>query len=117
MFDPANPLPYIVGILVIVLAYFLKDAHMHIKIKLEKTATAKELEEAKEQWRLDFLEIQRRHQLETTRLEAQYEQKFQGAVVQFQNQVTGVQNQIMGVERNLTDRMDMILRIIERRNT
>ena len=84
MFDPANPIPYIVGLLVITLAYFLKDAHTQIKIGLDQKATQKELEEAKEKWRMDLREQSERHQRDTARLEKQYEQKFDAVVQQFQ---------------------------------
>lgn len=110
MFDPSNPTPYVIGLLVVVVGYFVKDAYMHLKMGLKEKATQKQLEDAETAWRTDLREMREHHQLETTRLEAQYEQKFQGVVTQFQNQM-------MSVERNLTDRMDMILRIIERRNT
>lgn len=109
MLDPANPTPYIVGLLIVVLAYFLKDAHMQIKLGLKEKATQKQLEDAEAAWRTDLREMREQHQLETARLEAQYEQKFAAVVSQFQGQ-------LLSVEKTLIDRMDMILRIIERRN-
>lgn len=109
MFDAANPTPWIVGLLVLTLAYFLKDAHTQIKIGLEQKATQKALEEAKENWRQDLRELTERHQRETTRMEAQYELKFAAVVNQFQGRMDSI-------EKNLNDKMDMILHIIERRN-
>lgn len=109
MFDPSNPAPYIVGMLVLVLAYFLKDAHTQIKIGLEQKATQKALEEAKEAWRADLRALNESHRRETERLEVQYEQKFAAVVAQFQGSMESV-------ERNLTSKIDMVLHIIERRN-
>ncbi len=107
--DPSNPWPYIIGLIVAVCLYFLKDAHTQIKIGLEQKATSKALEDAKADWRMDLREQNERHQRETARLETQYEQKFAAVVAQFQGRMDSI-------EKNLTDRMDMILHIIERRN-
>lgn len=110
MFDAANPTPWVVGMLVVTLAYFLRDSHTHIKAKIEQAATQKALEEAKESWRQDLRELTERHQRETTRMEAQYELKFAAVVSQFQGRMDSI-------EKNLNDKMDMILHIIERRNS
>jgi len=108
MLDPSNPIPWIIGMLVLVLAYFLKDAHTQIKIGLEQKATLKALEEAKEAWRSDLRDQSERHQRETARLEVQYEQKFAAVVSQFQDRMDSI-------EKHLADKMSTILHIIERR--
>ena len=108
MLDLTNPAPYIVVLLVLTLAYFLKDAHTTIKIGLEQKATQKALEDAKSEWRNDLREIQERHQRETSRLEQQYEQKFAAVVTQFQDRMDSV-------ERNLQGRMDLILELLKQR--
>jgi len=107
MFDVTNPTAWIVGTVVLMLAYFLKDAHTTIKIGLEQRATQKALEEAKSEWRTDLREQNDRHQRETTRLEQQYEQKFAAVVTQFQDRMDSV-------ERNLQGRMDLILELLKR---
>lgn len=112
MFDPANPTPYLIGVLIAaligILAYFLKDAHLNIKVGLEQRATQKALEEAKSDWRTDLREMQGRHQRETDRLEQQYEKKFAAVVTQFQDRMDSV-------ERNLQGRMDLILELLKQR--
>jgi hypothetical protein len=112
MFDPANPAPYLIGVLVAALiatlGYFLKDAHTNIKVGLEQRATQKALEEAKADWRTDLRDMQARHQRETDRLEQQYEKKFAAVVNQFQDRMDSV-------ERNLQGRMDMILELLKQR--
>lgn len=105
--DPNNAGPWIVGVVVLMLAYFLIDAHGAIKIGLEKRATQQSLDDAKNEWRSDLREIQERHQRETTRLEQQYEQKFAAVVTQFQDRMDSV-------ERNLQGRMDLILELLKR---
>lgn len=108
MFDPATPAPYLIGLLISVLAYFLKDAHSTIKIGLEKKATQEALDKATTEWRSDLKDMQERHQRETARLEHQYEQKFAGVVQQFQDRMNSV-------EKNLQDRMDLILEVLKQR--
>lgn len=103
-----NPLPYIVGLLVVTLAYFLRDAHMNIKIGLEQKATREALDDAKLAWRADLHEMQDRYQRETARLENQYEKKFAAVVTQFQDRMDSV-------ERNLQGRMDLILELLKQR--
>jgi|SRR6185312_15678520 len=106
MFDPQTPAPYLIALLISVLAYFLKDAHTTIKLGLEKKATQEALDKATEAWRSDLKEMQARHQSETARLEHQYEQKFAGVVQQFQDRMNSV-------EKNLQDRMDLILQVLK----
>ena len=115
MFDPANPAPYLIVLLIGVLAYFLKDAHSTIKIGLEKRATQEALDKATDAWRKDLVgmearhqQMEERHQRETARLEHQYEQKFAGVVQQFQDRMSSV-------EKNLQDRMDLILEVLKQR--
>lgn len=108
MLDFSNPAPYVVGMVIMVLAYFLKDAHANIKVGLEQKATQKALDDAKTEWRADLINIETRHQRETNRLEAQYEQKFAAVVTQFQDRMDGV-------ERNLQGRMDLILELLKQR--
>ena len=103
-----NPIPYIVAVLVALLAYFLRDAHMTIKIGLEQKATHASLEEAKSQWRTDLREMEERHQRDNNRLEQQYEKKFAAVVAQFQDRMDSV-------ERNLQGRMDLILELLKQR--
>jgi len=108
VFDPTNPVPYILAVLIVTLGYFLKDAHTTIRVGLEQRATQKALEEAKTEWRTDLREMQDRHQRETARLEQQYEKKFAAVVVQFQDRMDSV-------ERNLQGRMDLILELLKQR--
>jgi uncharacterized membrane protein YgaE (UPF0421/DUF939 family) len=108
MFDPSNPLPYVVTLLILTLAYFLKDAHQNIKIGMEQKASQQALDEAKAEWRNDLRDMQERHQRETQRLEHQYEQKFAAVVTQFQDRMDSV-------ERNLSGRMDLILELLKQR--
>lgn len=108
MFDLTTPAPYLIGMLIGVLGYFLKDAHTQIKIGLEKKATQEALDRATGEWRADLKEMQDRHQRETARLEHQYEQKFAGVVQQFQDRMNSV-------EKNLQDRMDLILEVLKQR--
>lgn len=111
MLDLNNPTPYLVVLLIGVLGYFLKDAHTSIKVGLAKIesekATQAALDSAKAEWRTDLRDMQDRHQRETSRLEAQYEQKFAGVVSQFQDRMNSV-------EKNLQDRIDMILELMRR---
>lgn len=110
MFDLSTPAPYLIGLLIGVLGYFLKDAHTTIKIGLEKKATQEALDKATSEWRQDLKDMQIRHQNETARLEHQYEQKFAGVVQQFQDRMNGV-------EKNLQDRMDLILELLRQNKT
>jgi hypothetical protein len=125
MLDFSSPAPYVVALLVGMLAYFLKDAHTNIKIGLEQRATQKALEDAKSEWRADqrttqkamedakaasradMRDIQERHQRETSRLEQQYDQKFAAVVNQFQERMDSV-------EKNLQGRMDLILQLLQK---
>lgn len=109
MLDFSTPVPYLVALLISVLAYFLKDAHAQIKVGLEKKATQEALDKATSDWRQDLKEMQDRHQRETARLEHQYEQKFAGVVQQFQDRMNSV-------EKNLQDRMDLILEVLKQRS-
>lgn len=109
MFDPANPVPYIVGLLVLIVAYFIKDQHSKITNGIEAKATRKELDEAKESWRTDLRETREAHQKEAARMERQYEQRFSAVVQQFQGRMDSM-------EKSLTDKIDLVLHIIERRN-
>lgn len=106
--DFNQPGPYLVGLLIAVLGYFLKDAHTNIKLGLKEKATQDALDRATQEWRSDLKEMQDRHQRETQRLEYQYEQKFANVVQQFQDRMNGV-------EKNLQDRMDLILEILKQK--
>lgn len=108
MFDITTPAPYLVAMLISVLAYFLRDAHSSIKIGLKEKATQEALDRATSEWRQDLQTIEDRHQRETARLEHQYEQKFAGVVQQFQDRMNSV-------EKNLQDRMDLILEVLKQR--
>lgn len=110
MFDASNPAPWIIGLLILVCAYFLKDWHTNIKIGLEKKATVEALEDAKRTWRDDLRMQNEQHQRETARLETQYEQRFAAVVTQFQGRMDSM-------EKSLADKIDMVLHIIERRNS
>lgn len=109
MYDPANPTPWVVGLLVVVLAYFLRDAHSQIKFGLEQKAAAKDLEDAKRNWDAKILAMEERHERETARLEQQYDKKFAAVVEQFQSKIESV-------EKNLADKLDMIMRVVDRRS-
>lgn len=106
MLDMQNPIPYIIFLLVAMLAYLLVDAHKNIKINLKEKATQKSLDDTKTELRADIHEMQKRHERETARLEYLYEQKFAAVVTQFQNRMDSV-------ERNLQDRMDLILKLLK----
>jgi phage host-nuclease inhibitor protein Gam len=106
--DFNNPVPYLVGLLIVVLGYFLKDAHTNIKVGLKEKASQDALDRAQQEWRSDLKDMQDRHQRETTRLEHQYEQKFAGVVQQFQDRMNSV-------EKNLQDRMDLILELLKKK--
>lgn len=103
-----NPWPWIVVILVGVVAYFCKDQHNKITSGIEQKATRKELDEAKESWRTELRETREAHQIEAARMERQYEQRFSAVVQQFQGRMDSM-------EKSLTDKIDLVLRIIERR--
>lgn len=103
-----NPIAWSVAALVSLLGYFLRDAHMTIKVGLEQKASHTALEEAKTQWRIDLREMEERHQRDNNRLEQQYEKKFAAVVAQFQDRMDSV-------ERNLQGRMDLILELLKQR--
>lgn len=101
-------------LLVAVLGYFLRDAHLSIKRSVEEKASKDSLENLRaesqrqaEEWRNDLREDRARSQQELQRLEAQYEQKFAGALSELRNQITTL-------ESHMKDRMDMILKLLER---
>lgn len=106
--DFNQPGPYLIGLLIAVLGYFLKDAHTNIKLGLKEKANQEALDRATQEWRSDLKDIQERHQRETERLEHHYEQKFAGVVQQFQDRMNSV-------EKNLQDRMDLILELLKQR--
>ena len=105
--DFDKPGPYLVSILICVLAYFLREAHLRIKLDLEKAATREALEKATTEWRDDLKEDRDRHQREMIRLETHYEQKFAGAV-------NDLHKQIGSLKVEMKDRMDLILKLLER---
>ena len=118
--DPQNPLPYVLVMLIGGILWFIRDKHNRIMASLEQKATLdaliesklnaqKQLDDAKESWRADLRQQNERHEHETARLERQYEQKFAAVVSQFQDRMDSI-------EKNLADKMNMILHIVERRN-
>lgn len=108
MLDFNNPAPYLVGVLILLLAYFLKDAHTTIKSGLAQKATQEALDRATSEWREDIRDDRERHTREMLRLENHYEQKFVGGF-------TDLHDQIKELKSNLQDRMDLILKLLERR--
>jgi len=109
MLDPSNPVPWIVVLLVAIVGYFVKDQHKTITHRISENATRQELEAAKESWRTDLRETREAHQIEAARMERQYEQRFSAVVQQFQGRMDSM-------EKSLTDKIDLVLHIIERRN-
>ncbi len=107
MFDFDKPGPYLVVLLIGLLAYFLRDAHVRIKLDLEKAATREALDKATADWREDIREDRARHQREMQRLETHYEQKFAGAV-------NDLHKQIGSLKAEMKDRMDLLIRLLER---
>jgi Skp family chaperone for outer membrane proteins len=105
--DFDRPAPYLIALLICILAYFLREAHTRIKIDLEKTATREALDKATSEWREDLKEDRDRHQREMQRLETHYEQKFAGAV-------NDLHKQIGSLKAEMKDRMDLILKLLER---
>lgn len=110
MLDPSNPVPYIIVLLVLIVGYFIKDQHRKINSEMEAKATRRELDDAKESWRIDLRETREAHQIEAARMERQYEQRFSAVVQQFQGRMDSM-------EKSLTDKIDLVLHIIERRNS
>ncbi len=107
MFDFDKPGPYLVAMLISVLVYFLRDAHARIKLDLEKAATREALDKATSDWREDIREDRACHQREMQRLETHYEQKFAGAV-------NDLHKQIGSLKAEMKDRMDLLIRLLER---
>jgi len=105
--DFDKPAPYLVAMLICVLAYFLREAHARIKLDLEKAATREALDKATSEWREDLKEDRDRHQREMQRLETHYEQKFANAV-------QDLHKQIGSLKVEMKDRMDLILKLLER---
>lgn len=106
--DFDKPAPYLLGLLICVLAYFLREAHIRIKSDLEKAATREALDKATSEWREDLKEDRERHQREMQRLETHYEQKFANAV-------NDLHKQIGSLKVEMKDRMDLILELLKQR--
>lgn len=105
MLDAAK---WLAAILIGVLGWFLRDAHAGFKSSLMDKVDRTTFESAVTQWHTDMRTLEERHQRENERLERQYEVKFAGVVQQFQERINNV-------EKNLSDRMDLILKILDGR--
>ncbi len=110
MFDVNNPVPWLCALLISALSYFLKDAHTNIKTGLSQKATQEALDKATSEWREDIKQDRERHQREMARMEQHYEQKFASAV-------SDLHKQISELKTDMKDRMDMILKLLETRQS
>lgn len=102
--------PWVLGLLVALLGYFLRDVHKDFKEGLEKKADRKALDDAFNVYRADMRAMDERHKEEITRLERQYEVRFSGVVMNFTERINSL-------ERNMGEKMDMILNVVDRRHT
>lgn len=93
-----------------ILAYFLRDAHVQFKDRLDQKADRKALDDAFNVYRADMKAMDERHKEEITRLERQYEVRFSGVVMNFTERINSL-------ERNMGEKMDMILNVVDRRHT
>lgn len=104
-------------LLVAVLGYFLRDAHSSIKRSVSEKASKEAVESLRaesqrqaEEWRNELTRREDRSQQELQRMEDQYEKKFAGALAELRNQITTL-------ESHMKDRMDMILKLLERNSS
>ena len=102
-----NAIKWPVGVLIGVLGYFLRDAHVSMKQDIKKKADKEVLDEAFRVYRDDMNAMEERHQAEMARLERQYDVKFTGVVQQFNDRMNNI-------EKNLLDRMDLIRSMISK---
>ncbi|HXE49551.1 MAG TPA: hypothetical protein VN663_14325 [Ramlibacter sp.] len=91
--DFDKPWPYVVALLVVILAYFLKDAHSEIKGSLRNKADKD-----------DMRRMEESNQREIERIERLYETKFATVVIQLQERINAV-------EKNLSD---LILKLLSK---
>lgn len=99
-----------VGLLILILGYFLRDAHSTFKRDIEKKADREKMEAEFITHRIDMRSMEERHRDEILRIERQYDVKFAGVVAQFSDK-------IQSVERNLGEKIDMVLKIVDSRQT
>ncbi len=116
------------GGLLSMLGYFLSDAHKKIKTDLDKKADLTVIDASFNRYRADLAAIEarykeesaahrdelnkmdERHKEETSRLERQYEVRFAGVVAQFSERINSM-------ERNMSDKLELILSVVNRRHT
>lgn len=107
-----NAIKWPVGVLIAVLGYFLRDAHVSMKQDIKKKADKDALDDAFRAYREDMKAMEERHsesmkamdsrhKEETARMERYYEVKLVGVVAQFSERMNSM-------EKNLLDRMDLI---------
>lgn len=103
------------GLLIGLLAWVFLDAKSRINEKADKEALAKSekshqdaLATAVDTWKTDLKDAKDLHQRETERMERQYDVKFAGVVKDFSDRMNSI-------ESNLSQRMELILRLLENR--
>lgn len=106
--DVTNPAWWLAGALA-VLAYLLIDAHKSIKSSIKEKADQVAMETAFDMHTEEMLAMERRHVDEVARIERQYAEWRASVVQQFSDRMNAM-------ESNLTGRMDLILKLIERRH-
>ena len=99
-------LKWLGGLLIAIIVWVFLDAKSRINEKADKEA----LLTAVDTWREDLKEAKDLHQRETERMERQYDIKFAGVVKDFSERMNSI-------ETNLSQRMELILKILEYRGT
>lgn len=97
-----------VGLLIMILGYFLRDAHVTFKRDIEKKADREKMENEFNTHRNDMRAMEERHMNEILRIERQYDIKFAGVVAQFTDK-------IQSVEANLGKQLERIFTIVDSR--
>jgi hypothetical protein len=108
-----DALKYIGGLLIALIVYVFLDAKSRINEKADKEALIKAekshqdaLSNAVDTWKEDLKDAKDLHQRETERMERQYDVKFAGVVKDFSDRMNSI-------ESNLSQRMELILRLLE----
>lgn len=106
--DVTNPAWWF-GIALMVISYLLIDAHKSIKVSIKEKADLTAMDTAFAMHAREMEAMEARHADEVQRIERQYAEWRASVVQQFSDRMNAM-------ESNLTGRMDLILKLIERRH-
>jgi rubrerythrin len=90
-------------------AYFLKRDHKRLETDIMNKVDKDMFDESVSAWREEVAAMEQRHKDQVDRMERQYELKFGAVVDQFTKRIGDL-------ERHLSDKMEMVIKLIEANN-